>query len=67
MPIRYQFDVLERLKQAGYNTSRLRRERILGEGTIQALREKRMISMDSLAKICQILHCQPGDIIFFGE
>ena len=67
MPIGYKFDVLEALKNAGYNTNRLRIERILSEGTIQALRENRMISMDSLAKICQILHCQPGDVIFLNE
>lgn len=63
MPIGYKFNVLEALKHAGYNTNRLRIERILSEGTIQALREGRMISMASLSKICQLLDCQPGDIL----
>lgn len=67
MPIGYKFDVLEALKNAGYNTNRLRKEKLLSEGTIQALRENRMISMESLAKICRMLHCQPADIIFFYE
>ena len=65
MPIGYLIDVLEALKYAGYNTTRLRREHILSEATIQALREQRNISMESLAVICRILNCQPGDVIFF--
>lgn len=65
MPIIYKINVLEALKKAGYNTNRLRIERILSEGTIQALREYRMISMASLAKVCELLDCQPGDVISF--
>ncbi|MBR0283490.1 MAG: helix-turn-helix domain-containing protein [Oscillibacter sp.] len=65
MPIGYLINVLEELKYAGYNTNRLRQKKLLGENTIQALREGRMISMKSLATICQLLDRQPGDVIFF--
>ena len=35
MPIRYKINVLAELKAKGYNTSRLRKEKILGEATLQ--------------------------------
>lgn len=63
MPIQYKMDILSALKEAGYNTNRLRKEKLLSEGVIQALREERYISMQNLSKICELLDCQPGDIM----
>ena len=34
----YKFDVLETLKESGYNTTRLRKEKLLGENAIQSLK-----------------------------
>jgi 4-hydroxy-tetrahydrodipicolinate reductase len=39
MAIVYKIDVLKALKEAGYNTSRLRKDKIMGEATIQKIRE----------------------------
>ena len=44
MPIKYKIDMLAALKDAGYNTTRLRREKLLSESTIQALRIGKMVS-----------------------
>lgn len=63
MSIQYKIDVLLALKEAGFNTNRLRKEKLLSEGVIQALRENRYVSMQNLSKICELLDCQPGDII----
>ncbi len=59
----YKIDVLEALKNAGYNTTLLRRKKLLGENAIQALRENKVIGAKSLNSICELLNCQPGDII----
>jgi putative transcriptional regulator len=67
MPIIYKFDVLQSLKDHGYNTNRLRKERLLAEGVIQSLREGRAISFANLEKLCEMLNCQPGDIIEYVE
>ncbi|MBQ3256464.1 MAG: helix-turn-helix transcriptional regulator [Oscillospiraceae bacterium] len=56
-------NILLALKEAGYNTNRLRKEKLLSEGVIQALRENRYVSMQNLSKICELLSCQPGDIL----
>lgn len=63
MPICYKIDILQALKTAGYSTYRLRKERLLAESTIQALRAGEMVSMDNLARICKMLNRQPGDIM----
>jgi len=63
MPISYKFDVLEALKAAGYTTYRLRQDRILGERVIQQLRSGEIVSWKTIDTLCELLHCQPGDIV----
>lgn len=63
----YKVDVLEMLKERGYNTTRLRREKLLGENAIQSLRRGDMVGIIALEKICKLLNMQPGDIIEYVE
>lgn len=63
MPIQYKFDVLSALIEHGYNTTKLRREKILAESTIQSLRTGKIVSIDNVSRICGMLNCQPGDIL----
>ena len=63
MPIVYKINILEELKAKGYHTGRLRREKLLAEGTMQYLREGKPISFANLERICAMLEKQPGDII----
>lgn len=63
VPIRYKIDILAALKAKGYNTNKIRREKILAESTLQKLREGKLISLENIGKICELLECQPGDIL----
>lgn len=63
----YKFDVLETLKESGYNTTRLRRERLLGENAIQSLRRGEMVGIIALERICKLLDMQPGNIIKYMD
>ena len=63
MPIAYRKDILAELKKKGYNTNKLRKEKLLSEGVIQSLREGKEISWKNIAKICDLLECEPGDIL----
>ena len=67
MPIVYKVNILEQLKVKGYNTNRLRKEKLLSEGVIQSLRTNKYISMDNLSKICGLLDCQPADLIAYEK
>lgn len=63
MAIQYRFDVLNALKEKGYTTYALRKDKLLSEGAIQRLRNDQPISWENIDKICALLECQPGDII----
>lgn len=63
----YKIDVLDALKEAGYNTSRLRKEKLLGENSIQYIRENKMIGAKALNAVCKLLDMQPGNIIKYVE
>lgn len=66
--LKYKIDVLAALKEEGYNTTRIRKEHILSESTVQKLRNGVVVSVDNLDRLCRLLHCQPCDIIeFFPE
>lgn len=63
MPIRYKFDVMDALKQAGYSSTRLRNEKLMGESYMQQLRRGELVSWKTIETICKLLQCQPGDLL----
>ncbi|RHV08180.1 XRE family transcriptional regulator [Firmicutes bacterium OM07-11] len=63
----YKIDVLESLKESGYNTTRLRKEKLLNESVIQYLREGKPVGAKALNNICMLLDMQPGNIIKYVE
>lgn len=65
--ITYKINVLETLKEAGYNTTRLRKEKLLNESTIQYLRDGKPVGAKALNNICMLLDMQPGNIIKYVE
>ena len=67
MPIRYKFDILAALKEKGYNTNRIRKERLFGESTLQAFRRSELVSWMNMERLCKFLGCQPGDILEYVE
>ena len=67
MPLTYKIDVLDALKQNGYSTYRIRKEKLLGESTLQKLRQRLPVSWENIETICRLLHCQPGDMLEYAE
>ena len=63
----YKFDVLDTLKESGFTTTRLRKDKLLGENAIQSLRRGEMVGIIALEKICKLLDMQPGNIIKYVE
>ena len=65
MPMRYKIDVLNALKEKGYNTNKIRTEGLLSQSTLQKFRNKQGVSWENLETLCDLLDCQPGDLIEF--
>lgn len=63
MPLQYKIDVLAELKKAGFNTNRIRKEKIMGEAMLQKLRQRELVSWATVEKLCELLDCQVGDLI----
>lgn len=64
--IKYKFNILEALKNKGYSSYKLRKDKIMGESTIQKYRnDECIIASDNLNLLCALLNCQPGDILEF--
>ena len=63
--VKYKGDIISRLKAIGYNTTRIRKENIFGQKTMQDFRTNAEIPYKTINKLCEMLHCQPGDILEF--
>ena len=63
MAIRLKMDVLSALKDAGYTSYKLRQEKLLGESSIQKLRDAKLPSWNELNTICRLLNKQVGDLV----
>ena len=67
MALKYKIDIMQALKDKGYTSYRIRNEKLIGERQVQQIREGEIVSNACLAKLCQLLNCQPGDIIEYVE
>lgn len=67
MSIQYKLDIMEALSGAGYSSTRLRREKLLGESYMTQLRRGELVSWAAMNTICRLLQCQPGDILEYQE
>ena len=61
--LKYKIDVLATLKEKGYNTNKIRTEKIMGEAMLQRIRKGEMVSWSVFEKLCDLLDCQPADLI----
>ena len=61
--LKYKIDVLAALKEKGYNTNKIRKEKIMGEAMLQKIRNGEMVSWSVFEKLCYLLDCQPADLI----
>ena len=55
--------ILEKLAAAGWSSYRLRREKALPESTLTRIRNGTPVSTDTIDRLCEMLECQPGDIL----
>ena len=58
----YKKDIMSELKDKGYTSYRLRHEKIMSEKNMTNIRNKK-VTMAVLNQICQLLDCQPGEIL----
>jgi len=54
------------LKERGYTTYKIRKENLIGQGTLTAIKNGTGgLDAKTISKLCALLDCQPGDIMEF--
>lgn len=60
-------DIMQLLADHGYTSYRLRREKLLPEGTLTRLRNGEPITTTTIDTLCRLCACQPGDLMTWAE
>lgn len=56
-------DIMERLKENGYSSYRIRKENLLPQSTLTKLNQNQPVNLSTVDTICRLAGCQPGDIL----
>ena len=59
----YKINVMDALKEKGYSSYRILKEKTFGMNATTKFRNGEMVSANVLNKLCSILEMQPGEII----
>jgi DNA-binding Xre family transcriptional regulator len=66
--LEYKIDVIEKLKEIGINTTKVKENGLFAQATMKKFKEKDTnISLDNLNRLCCVLEMQPRDIIKYVE
>ena len=61
-------DILGKLKDAGYTTTRIRKEGLLPESTLQRIRNNNPdIKLSTMERICNLIGCELSDVVEFRK
>ncbi len=62
MPIEYK-KLFALMKEKGLTTYRIREDNIISQSALTAIKNGKSVTVDTIAKLCAALDCQPGDIL----
>lgn len=66
MPIRYD-KLLKLLESNGITSYTLKKDNVIGQATYKKIKEGGDIDTRTIAKLCKLLNCQPGDLLEYVE
>ena len=66
MPISFQ-KLFDLIKEKGLTTYKIRKENIISQSALTALKNEKSVTTDTIAKLCKALNCQPADIMEYVE
>ncbi|MBQ8687559.1 MAG: helix-turn-helix transcriptional regulator [Ruminococcus sp.] len=66
MPIKYD-KLIAKMKEHGLTSYRIKKDKIIGQATWKKIQEGGDIDTRTIAKLCKVLDCQPGDLIEYVD
>jgi len=61
--LEWKIDILSKLKERGYNTNRIRKEKLISENALTSIRKGNVPSIKTLDAVCSLLKVQPSALI----
>ena len=61
--IKYKRNIIDMMTKKGVTTYIIRKNKIFTESQLQQLRSDRLVTQETLDKLCTILECQPGYLL----
>lgn len=65
--LKYKIDVIAKLKESGYNSTKILKDGIISQSAMQKFRNGEMVGIKTIEQICGLLNIQPGDIIEYEK
>lgn len=65
--LKFKVDIIKLLKENGYNPARIRKERLIGEKTMQDMKTGIVPGTKTIDTLCRILEMQPGNLLKYVE
>lgn len=53
------------MKEKGLTTYKIRKENIISQSALSALKNGKSVTTETIEKLCRALGCQPGDIMSY--
>lgn len=66
MPVKYN-KLIALMKEAGITSYTVKRDKIIGQATYKKIMKGGDIDTRTIAKLCEVLNCQPGDILEYEQ
>ena len=60
-------NIIEKLKESGYNTFTIRKEKIFSESVLTKFRKNQPVSILQLVKVCELTNCDISDIVILKK
>ena len=66
MPIKYD-KLLKMMADKGLTSYKIKKDKIIGQATFQKIKSGGDIDTRTIARLCKVLECQPGDIMEYVD
>lgn len=66
MPIVYD-KLLKKMDEQGITSYTIKKNNVIGQATLKKIKDGGDIDTRTIAKLCKLLNCQPGDILEYVE
>lgn len=61
--LKFKINIINALKQHGYNTARIRHESLIGQKTLGDMKKGIVPGIKTINKLCELLEMQPGEFL----